>query len=73
MMLDDSVDLLYQTLSSFLILTFFAQEVQVVCSLKIINVSSSTQIQYSSEVKVFMMLSSTSSTSDSSTKDVFAI
>jgi len=30
MMLNDSTDLLYQTLSSFLMLTFFAQEVQVV-------------------------------------------
>jgi len=42
MMLDDSADLLYQTLSSFLMLILFAQEVQVVRSLKIINTSSST-------------------------------
>jgi len=42
MMLDDSADLLYQTLSSFMMLTLFAQEVRVVHSLKIINASSST-------------------------------
>jgi len=73
MMLNDLADLLYQILSSFLMLTLFAQEVQVVRSLKIINASSSTRIQYSSEIKVFMMFSSTSSTSDLLTKDVFAI
>jgi len=73
MMLDDSANLLYQTLSSFMMLTLFAQEVRVVRSLKIINASSSTRIRYSSEVKVSMMLSSISSASDLSTKDVFAI
>jgi len=73
MILDDSADLLYQILSSFLMLTFFAQEVQVVRSLKIINAFSSTRIRYSSEVKVSMTLSLTSSAFDLSTKDVFAI
>jgi len=73
MMLDDSANLLYQTLSSFMMLTLFAQEVRVVRSLKIINASSSTRIRYLSEVKVSMMLSSISSASDLSTKDVFAI
>jgi len=73
MMLDDSADLLYQTLSSFMMLILFAQEVQVVRSLKIINASSSTRIRYLFEVKVSIMLSSTLSASDSLTKDVFAI
>jgi len=73
MMLNDSANLLYQILSSFLMLTLFVQEVQVVHSLKIINASSSTRIQYSSKVKVSMTLSSTSSASDLLTKDVFAI
>jgi hypothetical protein len=41
MMLNDSADLLYQILSSFLMLILFAQEVQVVLSLKIINASFS--------------------------------
>jgi len=72
-MLDDSADLLYQILSSFLMLTLFAQEVQVIRSLKIINASSSMQIQYSFKVKISMMLSSTSSASDLLMKNVFAI
>jgi len=72
-MLDDSADLLYQILSSFLMLTLFAQEVQVIRSLKIINASSLMQIEYSFKVKISMMLSSTSSASDLLMKDVFAI
>jgi len=43
MMLDNSADLLYQTLLSFLMFILFAQEVQVVLSLKIINASSLMQ------------------------------
>jgi hypothetical protein len=73
MMLNDSADLLYQILFSFLMFILFAQKVQVIFSLKIINASFSTWTQYSSEIKVFIVLSLTSSAFNSLMKNVFVI